>query len=230
MNPRNQYQVMQWFFMDDTKKWESSRSPYRKFSSGSLNRVLSDLTGAEKNQHHTVTNYTRQFSTNGKNAVVTQEYMPDLWSTGNRDFTGIRTVVLTLEASEPKRIVISKKLKQTIMKMFDKYTGHLSMNLIPYEILLTHKEMKNQFGDYELKSRRGKYLGMKFWNGVVWINTELHIEKYGNDKKILKKKLQDTVVHELVHRKFPSMHHKSAKGKRAFHKRVNQIKRGIRYD
>jgi len=229
MNPRNVYKIKQSFLMQDNNKWESG-TEYNRHTALSLKRYASSFCGSDKNQHHTSTSHVKQFSTNGKNAVVITEFMRDIWSYRGRMYFATRIIFLTITESEPKRIVVSSKLKRMIMKMFDKYTDHLSVNVRSCDILLTHKELKDQFGKHELQIRKSKYLGMKFWTGDIWINTEMHIEKYGDDKKNLKKHLQNTVIHELVHKKFPSMHHRSVKGKRAFHARVNQIKRGTRYD
>jgi len=229
MNPRNVYKIKQSFLMQDNNKWESG-TDYNRHTALSLKRYVSSFCGSDTNQHHTSTSHVKQFSTNGKNAVVTTEFMRDIWSYRGRIYLATRIIFLTITESEPKRIVVSSKLKQTIMKMVHKYADHLGVIVRYQDVLLTHKELKEHFGEQELRNRKSKYLGTKFWTGQIWINTEMHLEKYGDDKKALKKKLQNTVIHELVHRKFPSMHHKGAKGKRAFHARINQIKRGTRYD
>jgi len=69
MNPRNVYKIKQSFLMQDNNKWESG-TEYNRHTALSLKRYASSFCGSDKNQHHTSTSHVKQFSTNGKNAVV----------------------------------------------------------------------------------------------------------------------------------------------------------------
>jgi len=125
----------------------------------------------------------------------------------------------------------NSKLAKWIHKRFVKYANQLGVSVPRYYI--NRKDIVERMGSYALdKTNDSGCIGRCWFSSeVIWIDVNFHDKKYGSDQQAFRKNLDHTIAHEMLHLKFKTaFQHKSAKQRRAFDRRTNQLLRGKRYD
>ena len=125
----------------------------------------------------------------------------------------------------------NSKLAKWIHKRFVKYANQLGVSVPRYYI--NRKDIVERMGEYALaKTNDSGCIGRCWFSSeVIWIDVNYHDKKWGSDQQVFRKNLDHTIAHEMLHLKFKTaFQHKSAKQRRAFDRRTNQLLRGKRYD
>ena len=138
---------------------------------------------------------------------------------------------ITNQVMKSDYIKSNSKLAKWIHKRFVKYANQLGVSVPRYYI--NRKDIVERMGSYALNKTRDSCCIGRCWfsSEVIWIDVNHHDKKYGSDQKAFRKNLDHTIAHEMVHLKWKTaFQHKSAKQRRAFDRRTNQLLRGKRYD
>ena len=125
----------------------------------------------------------------------------------------------------------NSKLAKWIHKRFVKYANQLGVSVPRYYI--NRKDIVERMGEYALaKTNDSGCIGRCWFSSeVIWIDVNYHDKKWGSNQQAFRKNLDHTIAHEMLHLKFKTaFQHKSAKQRRAFDRRTNQLLRGKRYD
>jgi hypothetical protein len=129
----------------------------------------------------------------------------------------------------------NSKLAKWINKRFEKYSSQLNCSMPRYYI--NRRDIVERYGIRMMDDTTDCTCIGRCWYGLnrIWIDVNYHDKKWGSDKKEFRKKLDNTIAHEMVHLKFGDhsntfhVDHEGSKRARAFQRRLNQVIRGKTY-